>query len=477
MDLETVTNIILDVEADLDLLERTISDVHYWERVRFSVHREIRKELGLIGRPHSSPETPRRKTLLRAFRSLFVDSPFLVSPSDLLVYGHSRRKQMDDGTWWDIYCDPVVETLDTRCACLEDPHEGSHLTPERTDDLRHLDFVRTAPLIIERLTPDDWPLSRGDIEEIERIADRLEADSGVRPSVVDNVRRALRNRRIRVPLYRRIINRVDPELAMTVVSYGREPFVEACKQRGVPVVELQHGVVSPHHMGYAYPGNRTKRTFPDYFLSFGTFWDEIVEFPLPSDRIIPVGYPYLERRRSNMDPSSSSSAERIVFLSQGTIGNPLSKFAAEFADRNPGRDVIYKLHPGEYSRWRREYPWLAEAELRIVDESGPELYDLFAESSVQVGVYSTALYEGLAFDLETYVVDLQGAAYMQRLVEMGGATLVRDVEDLEAALAKPAPDYDLDFEQFFKPDATRNVRKALESIREREDSESRAVAG
>jgi len=474
MNLEAVTDALLDAEADLDLLERTIDGVHYWERVRFGIHRELRQELGLIGQPHTKSERSKLVTLGNALRSLVVESPFLAPSDDVLVYGHSRRKQLDDGLWWDIYCDPIVEALEADCTRMELPHEGKHLAPARTDDLRHLDFVKTAPGIARRVTPRNWPLSTAEVDELERIADRFEAETGVRPSVVESVAGSLLARRVRVPLYRRIIRRVDPELAVTVVGYCREPFIEACQDCGVPVVELQHGVVSRHHMGYSYPGDRTKRTFPDYLLSFGTFWEEVVEFPLPSDRIVPAGYPYLERRLAELDRPASARSGRIVFVSQGPIGEPLSEFAVEFADRNPERDVVYKLHPGEYSRWRREYPWLEDANLRVVGEDGPELYDLFADASVQVGVYSTALYEGLAFDLETYVVDLQGAAYMDRLVEMGGATLIETVEGLETALSEPTRP-GIDIEQFFRPNAVANVREALESIRERADAEPKRV--
>lgn len=471
MDLEAVTDVLLETEADLDLLERTIDGVHYWERVRFWIHRALRRELGLIGQAHSTVDDSKLETLWRAFRSLVVDSPFLAPPADLLVYGHSRRKRLDDGEWWDIYCDPLLDVLQEDYTYLERPHEGEHLTPPRTDDVRHIDFVTTAPSIARRVVPDDYPLSDEDTAFMRRVEDRFEAATGARPAVVDIVANKLLTRQVRLPLYRRIIDRAAPELAVLVVSYARETFVEACRERGVPVVELQHGVVSPYHLGYAYPGERTKRAFPDYFLSFGDFWEGIVDLPLDDDRVVPVGYPYLEQRADALS-DRSGNRRQVVVVSQGTIGESLSEFAVAFAERNPAYGVVYKLHPGEYSRWRRAYPALREAEaegvLRVVGETGPTLYELFAESSVQVGVYSTALYEGLAFDLETYVVDLQGAAYMDRLVGMGGATRVGSVPELEAELERREPADTVDTTQFFEPDAVSNTVAALERIREAE---------
>ena len=59
---------------------------------------------------------------------------------------------------------------------------------------------------------------------------------------------------------------------MLVVSYGRgmKLLTEVAKTLEVPVVELQHGVINPHHLGYHYPETYPMRTFPKYVLSGAT---------------------------------------------------------------------------------------------------------------------------------------------------------------------------------------------------------------
>ena len=97
---------------------------------------------------------------------------------------------------------------------------------------------------------------------------------------------------------------------------------------------------------------------------------------------------------------------------------------------------MYKLHPGEYDRWREAYPWLVDADIKVIDSSEPPLYELFARSSVQVGVASTAIYEGLTFDLETYIYDCQGWAVTKPLVADGAATLVASADELADMAAR-----------------------------------------
>ena len=173
--------------------------------------------------------------------------------------------------------------------------------------------------------------------------------------------------------------------------------------------------------------------FPDYLFTFGDYWTEAVEYPIPDEQIISVGYPYLEEEMKKY--SEIDSKDQIAFVSQEMIGEGLSQFAVELAEYNAfDYDIVYKLHPGEYDRWKEAYPWLLDADLEVVDGSGRELYRLFAESTAQIGVGSTALYKGLASDLETYIYDLPGSSVLQPLIDDGSASLVTSVGELVSSL-------------------------------------------
>jgi hypothetical protein len=155
--------------------------------------------------------------------------------------------------------------------------------------------------------------------------------------------------------------------------------------------------------------------FPDYLLVWGDIWKEPAYIPLPNDRIISTGYPYLDKKKA--DYGSVNSTQQIIFLSQASIGDELSKIASKLSlNDDINYDIIYKLHPNEYENWEDRYPRLLEADLRVIGENGPELYNLFAESSIQVGVYSTALFEGIAFGLSTYIYKISGWEYVKNLV-------------------------------------------------------------
>jgi hypothetical protein len=264
-------------------------------------------------------------------------------------------------------------------------------------------------------------------------------------------------------LYRRFLERVNPEVVVLIVGYSKETLIEVCKEKNITVVELQHGIIYSGHFGYSYSGDRTKDMFPDYLLTWGEFWSKDVEFPIPDDYVIPVGYPYLEKSRKEYN--NAVRREQILFISQGTIGEQLSKFALE-VEQHPNIDynVIYKLHPGEYDRWRKEYPWLINTNIRVIDNSGPSLYNLFDESRAQVGVGSSAIYEGLAFELETYVYDCPGSEALQPLIDDGSAKLISSSDELVPLLGENTTQFDREY--YFRSNATEVICETLKHLME-----------
>ena len=86
----------------------------------------------------------------------------------------------------------------------------------------------------------------------------------------------------------------------------------------------------------------------------------MAHFPIPQEKIIPIGYQYLNEAVEAL--SNIQKKDQILFLSQGTIGEELSEFAVQMKEIVPNQiQVIYKLHPGEYLRWKTEYKSLYDA--------------------------------------------------------------------------------------------------------------------
>ncbi|MBX0286457.1 hypothetical protein [Haloarcula salinisoli] len=299
---------------------------------------------------------------------------------------------------------------------------------------------------------------------METAQERFEATFDVTVSLTERLFSMLRSRIVKKPLYDRLLARLDPQLVAIVAHSGRETFIEACHDADIPVAELQHGQISPYSYQHAFPGDRTKEAYPDYLLTFGEFWETAASLPLESDRIQAVGYPYLEQELLERRPLEQG--QQVVFISTPEAGPVLSEIAADLSARpDIPYQFVYKLHPDEFGSWETDYQWLADAPLSVVGQDGPSLYDLFAESSVQVGVGSTALYEGLAFELATYLVREPTIEWLAPVIEAGEATVVESADDLAEQLA--APDHrPVEREKYFRPGAVETAVSVLEELAE-----------
>lgn len=469
MDTPEITDRFLELEVAAGFFDLDVAGIPVWERCRHKVYRALLEELGETGEAHSSSPSTKSKlsryenTIASAIRSAGGRNPYLAGNHDVLVYGHSRRKQLDDGFWWDLYFDPLYEELDLDYLHLEKQYLDTHRTPARTENLRYMDFPRSLAMAWKKVGVGLEGLAEEDVATIDGIEREVEDEFGVELDIAGSIRHRVRLQEALFKLYRRLLARIEPEVALLVVSYGREPFIDACKNQEIPVVEFQHGVIHQGHMGYHFPGNSTKESFPDYLFTWGEFWTDAAEFPIPDERVISVGYPYLEQRREEY--AGVEQHDQLLFISQGTIGEQLSRFAIEVA-RHPAIDheVVYKLHPGEYDRWREAYPWLADADFEVVDTPDRQLYRLFAESSAQVGVGSTAVYEGLCFGLETFVYEVPGSNVLEPLVSSGTANSVSVANELGMLLGGKESTFNR--EHYFRSDATRRTCNEIRKLTE-----------
>ena len=197
----------------------------------------------------------------------------------------------------------------------------------------------------------------------------------------------------------------------------------AAKQLGIKTREVQHGIITKYHLGYSYPNyNKEFIGYPDELLLWGDFWKNSAPYPLADNKLKTIGFKYFQNNFENQIKLEKDGS--ILVLSQGGIGNQLAEFIELNLDFFKQFKVNYKLHPSEYKIWK-EYPSLLRISqfsfIEIIDHNDIELYDLMQKADIQVGVFSTALFEGIAFKCKTLVVQLSGSENLDNLVSKGFA--------------------------------------------------------
>lgn len=454
-----VTEAFVQLESDLALFDVEVAGIRVWEHLRLPSQFDVLKAAGLIGDPHARPPatwTAQAARAARYARNAARAGPLRTGEAELLVVGESRRKRHADGTWWDIFCDPLLPEVARSWRYFEYPFRATHHTPTRTPRVGHLDAIPLLGTLRGQSLPATF--DQDGRRALAAANERIHRQFGIDLDLLARARAVSKRVRGEAPLYDRLLAAVSPEVLVLVNSPGKRSLIAAAKRAAIPVVELQHGNFGELDLGYAFP-RAADATLPDHFFAFGDAWRALSPLPLPRDMHHSVGYAYLEMHARPRTPQTTS---RVLFVSQGTIGAAMSRVAVALASTHEG-EVVYKLHPGEAGRWRHEYPWLLGSRVRVIEGEEPGLYDLFASSTALVGVYSTALFEGASVGLPVFLLDLPGIEYMDHALKLGLATKVASVEELAAALVAGRPQT-VPASDLFRPGATRHFVDALERV-------------
>lgn len=471
IDLDRLTAALKEMEADIGLLDDDSfgrSGRLAWEAARFSVHSALKEQFLGYGEAHAATAslgTLKVSGTVRLSWTVLKNAiirGFLWAPrgKEFLIWANPRRKETPGGIYEDPFTDELAAELGRRRATiLERPIRRGHAgpTPFRVwfADLRDIIAV-----ILRLFVPSRLP------KAVARMAQQVEAylqaalgqDISIEP-IVQRAYYSLIRSRI---ASRWMLRWLRPGAILMVCSYGQEGLVLAAKDLSIPTVEIQHGVITQHHLGYSFPGESEKLSFPDYLWLFGDFWRDINDFPIREKNLAVLGYPYFDRLRKGLKVTAQ---KQIVFVSQGTIGRELSLFAVKNAAfLTQEWKIVYKLHPGEVANWTKRYPWLLEASkagaVTVLEGDSPSLYELFAASQWQVGVYSTAIFEGLALGCKAILLNLPGIEYMEPLVEAGFVRVLhpRGTLDLSPHYQLPEADY------IFAPDWRERFHTLIEGV-------------
>lgn len=397
-------------------------DIPLWEYVRVPVFLQLQQACGFLEpQPYRHLSGLPCAQLLKDYVSALTwANPFLAASRPILFVTIARRVWYH-GHWRDPYVEPFLHGLGDTYIRLERPEGGKHLLVGEIGNTCYSDVIASVAACARRLVR---PLS----SKLRDWLGGLESDLVKEFNVHVPVQRLgcayLAVRCYLRWLYRQLLKRLRPRVCIIVaINPAERALVEVCRDLGIVTAELQHGMIGPYDLTYSTPCSIHQRTYPDYILTFGPFWRKHMSLPVSKERIIDVGFPFLENVMQEYDGLIRQPI--ILVLSQPGLGEALANWAVRLAEVAPSiYTVAFRPHPAERHDENR-LTWLMQNGVRVLDINSP-LYELLATSSIQVGVFSTALYEGLAFGLRTYIAPLPGYQYMRPLLKQGWVRLLEN---------------------------------------------------
>ncbi|MBE3137499.1 MAG: CDP-glycerol glycerophosphotransferase family protein [Thermoplasmata archaeon] len=368
------------------------------------------------------------KTSIKSVISLFKESFVpLRLPKNITVCGFSsgESRKLYNNTYYDIYLDPLYEILGDNLAVFE--------WPETTGYRRKYDhpiFSRYhVPMHVPLWSKTFWDLLSNkltgrknfSLESEDVLQDIIEYISTTASVDKDKLTNDIYDFitvfvSIKYYLYD-ILKKIKPKAVLIRCGYGRFPMAlsQACRELGIPPIELQHGLITAYLPAYRRTTPTTnKDCIPEYLLAHGEIYANIVRNGnlFDKEKVISTGYPYLQRTlmerkiTPSLKQTFSPFPHNILFTSQWIVAAEIKDFVIKVADQleqtHMNIGILFKPHPYD----KNDYADLRKNRHIILVDKYEDTFKLFGLADIHSTVYSTSGLEAMAFGIPNIFVDI-----------------------------------------------------------------------
>lgn len=474
----------LQYEKENKLYDREVLGFKYWEYVRFVIYTEVKIKVSQLSELLAMPNLTwknYRFNLKELNKYLGLSK---IKKCDLLFISHPRRINQS-GKYENIYTDEVEKYLSSKYKCLtfEEPcwnsyvsSDKGHLFPTTTENIRYTDILELSYLLKKKIYKF---FNKNKIKLIEKEVINILCDLNNEYNVdimylKDRTVNSIIYGLLMKQKYFKILKKTNPKAVL--INYWPTDFktlvMDICNDLEIPTVELQHGTITfddpIEHKCY---DNNICKNVSDYFFSFGKVHTDENYLTTKPTCLKEVGYPFLEKKvkeKYKLPVGLEKNKKYILIISQTIIGEEMSEFASRLADLLMNNDeyrIIFKFHPNEVDR---KYSNLEKKNIIQIKQKGEEIYKYQNFSYLQVGVYSTAIYEGLAFGIPTFILrGMSGSEESEKLLSYmkKGVYFINDEKELyDSIQGKLTCPLKSDIDKLWKHNSLKNIEKELEKL-------------
>lgn len=243
-------------------------------------------------------------------------------------------------------------------------------------------------------------------------------------------------------VYGGLLDRVRPSYVL-IADANELALTAAARERGVTVLDLQHGISDRTHAGYAWTDYarpyRGRMAVPDRLLLYGEHWRrELDAGGFWGDALRVVGSPRLDRYRA-IPPSRPGDACAILFTTQGLEVPAVIGYLQAFLEgvSVPVRlsirlHPIYDPDPRVYAEPLARYGARVEV---VAGHEEPSTFERLRRAHLHLSVSSACHYDALGLGVPTVVLPFHSHEVVLPLVAAGHAQVARTPADLASLVS------------------------------------------
>ena len=193
--------------------------------------------------------------------------------------------------------------------------------------------------------------------------------------------------------------------AYVVSAYTNSALIAVLKEKGVEVIEIQHGFVGPMHRGYNYAIKSKLLPTPDKIYVYDEFWKkELVDAGYFDEKQIIIN----NRKKYLMIKDNLNIFDKkfIVFTGQGGFYDKISTFLEKSNDFLLKNDIyfIYLPHPNEINK---DLSFLEiNKNIKVLKNKKYITEQYIYDSIAHISVYSSCHFDAIYYKNKTFVLDV-----------------------------------------------------------------------
>ncbi|MBT2160345.1 hypothetical protein [Zobellia barbeyronii] len=416
-----------EIELSYDTQSIKLDGDCVWPILRYKVNEELRTKEGLTSRTVKINKSLINELLVTLFYGL--KQLLIINRYKFWVFSNSDRRKKIHGKYVDRVMEPIAEHK-LRTLVIENPYPlGQHY---KKDDLKNGNIIsQTVFFSCAKLI--SLFLSRNVKVENEEILIKILKESGISL----DYKAVLRNHRAQYLFMKLMLKLATPRIVFFVYSASSMGYIKALKEKNIPVVELQHGVINELHYAYNVFKDFGNNFYPDYLLTYGVNESKIFDannFFIKSSNVIPIGYYFLEEFiNSPIDGSKhlpdKNGFTKIIVLS---LQDPFEKFMFKFLNDISLRDktILFLLVPRDPKKSYKEFQF--PVNVRV--ERNFNVYECLKIADFHMTINSTCAIESLCFGVPNILYDYKNWAssyYGEVLNDSGHTVFVDSIIEFE----------------------------------------------
>lgn len=237
-------------------------------------------------------------------------------------------------------------------------------------------------------------------------------------------------------MYKFFKKRPDLKQVFLTVSYTNFGLIKACKELGIQVIEIQHGVINAEHYGYNYFYTPQQCQYPDFLLTLGnTDCEFFKSSPLSKFfTTVSIGSFIIEYylQKSSLIPESTNTSV-VISLQDCETGVESVKDFIRLAELNPMVDFYFKRRRLSIDFYTNQFIFPCNVHF---DET-KNIYDLMVFCDFHLTAYSSCAIEALSLGTPNILYNINNKAkeyYLEKLPEGNHTIYCDSVEMMHKSL-------------------------------------------